>query len=371
MRVIFIITILICFISSIFMSNTKVIGFFALMVFAYLAGSPDPNHILDYSVYENHYNILKWEVSPFEKGYTNLSLLFYNRGLEYAQFRLIFAILACVILFVGVCLFTKKVALFAGLYGITVFFNDATQIRNLMMISLVILGAGLFARKNKVSKVTGIIALFFATQFHDLGFVYLIIIPIFGFFNMKTLRKIYTYAVGILFFLGFFFSIGNKSKIVQLISQFLTSFSSRSSSAENVVNNFGRGNSLSNVILVWCSLALFSITLIILLDAVSGVIPENSVKAKILFLGSATAMIVVYLILLAPDYSRISRNSFLFLLLLLCFVLENKRFTRELKPNIIKYVIIISTLFAVTYVNTTIWGPNYYQTIPYLAKIKK
>lgn len=366
----FLITIFICFLSSLVLKNTRITGFFALMVFAFLAGAADPATTTDYSVYETHYNLLGYEVSPFEKGYTNLSMLFSSHGYTYNSFRLFFAILACLILFIGVCMFTKKVALFAGMYGLTIFFNDATQIRNLMMISLVVLGAGLLTYKNPVLKLIGIGVLIISTQFHDLGFLFALVLIVLSTVNGEILYKYYKYVVGILFGLGALFSVGSRTSIINIFSTFLTKFSSRTNSAENVINSFGRGNSWSTIIVVWVSLIILSIVLVklkdILLLAKEG---RQAFKIKILFIGSSISMLVSFLIVIAPDYSRVSRNAFLFFLIMVCMCFENSNFKNVIKNNATLIFLLLVVLASTTYINTTIWGSNYYDSIPYLMRL--
>lgn len=369
-HVLFVGTLFICFTVSFFFRENRLIGFIALMVFAYLAGDANPVATTDYSVYWNHYNMLGWETSPFEKGYTEFSLLFSNYGFNYAQFRLIFAFLAFIILFISVCMFTKNVALFAGLYGITVLFNDATQIRNLMMIALVILGTALMSRENIAVKIGGVITLLVATQFHDLGFVFLIILGPLGFIKIEILRKYYKYVVYMLFGLGIIFTSASSASVVQLFSSFLIRFSSRSDSASNVITSFGRGNSTSTTIMVWLMLILFSLALTMLVNSANR-LGMNQGQLKYLFVGSAIAMLVAFLIVLAPDYSRISRNAFLFFLILLSKVVEEKKKIKISEKNIAKIFLVLSVLVFTTYENTVIWGPTYIDSIPYLAKIKK
>ena len=366
----FLITVFICFFSSLILKNTRVIGLFALMVYAFLAGAASPVTTSDYPVYETHYNLLGYEISPFERGYTYLSTLFSSHGYTYSSFRLFFAFLACFILFIGVCLFTKKVALFAGMYGVTVFFNDATQIRNLMMISLVVLGAGLLTRKRIVWKLIGVGMLIISTQFHDLGFLFTLIFVGLSALNEEVLYRYYKYIVGILFGLGALFSVGSRTSIINIFSTFLNKFSSRTNSAENMVNSFGRGNSWSTIIMVWISLIILSIVLVKLRDLILlKVEGQEAFKVKVLFIGSSISMLVAFLIVIAPDYSRISRNAFLFFLIMLCVCIENYSLKKIIKSNFYIIFLLIVVLISTTYINTIIWGPNYYNSIPYLMRL--
>ncbi|WP_455387177.1 EpsG family protein [Lactiplantibacillus pentosus] len=364
------ITVIICFLSSALLKKTKFIGFLALMVFAFLAGDANLSTTLDYQVYMNHYNLLGWETSPFEKGYTLLSSAVSHAGYTYAQFRMFFAVLALLILFMGLCLFTDKIALFAGIYGCTVFFNDATQIRNLMMISLVVLGAGLLAKEKYVFKILGVAVLLLSTQFHDLGFVFAVIIIPLSFLNMESIQRLYKYWIIGLYLLGAVFAFSSNVSIVQLFATLLTKFSSRSNSAENVLTNFGRGNSLSTIIMMWMTLFLLSILITELTRACLRTNVDRE-KVKILYIGSAISMVVAFFIVLAPDYSRISRNAFVFVLILLCVTLEQKTIVFLTKQNLARLLLLVGVITLTTYINIQIWGPSFAESLPYLAQLKK
>lgn len=216
----------------------------------------------------------------------------------------------------------------------------------------------------------GIFVILLSTQFHDLGFVFaLIIIPL-SFCNIIVLQRIYKYAVLVLYVLGFVFTISSHISIVQLLATFLMKFSSRSNSAENVITNFGRGNSYSTTIMMWITLLLVSI-LFTELTRICMRADVDQQKVKLLYVGSAISMIVVFFIVLAPDYSRISRNAFLFVIILLCVTLEQKRVISLTKKNMVRLVLLLSVLTLTTYINTKIWGAPYAESLPYLAQLKK
>lgn len=364
---IFVITIISCFIISCFFKDTRFVGFIMMLNLAFLVGNTDPIMTTDYQVYLNHYNILGMEVSPFEHGYTLMSSFFFRQGYSYAQFRMIFSITSFVILFVGVSLFTKKVALFTGIYGVTVFFNDATQIRNLMMISLVILGAGLLVKNSKALNALGVLSMILSTQFHDLGFVFLIIIVPLSFVKVDLVKKYFNQIVVTFFAIGILFMTINTNVIVELFSKFLSKFSSRTDSATNILARFGRGTSWTTIILVWISLILFAIVLKILVKSLDY---QNLKSVKISMIGSGIALLTIFLIVIAPDYSRIARNSFLFLIILFCVFIEKKGDIIFNKNNILKAILILSLFTVTAYVHTTIWGDSYVQSIPYIANLR-
>lgn len=352
--------------------KNKLIGAGGMAVLAYLAGAADPYTTTDYQVYFNHYNIMGLEASPFEKGYTQLAMLFLNHGMSYAQFRVFFSFLAFLIMYLGVIQFTSNVALYTGLYGVTFFCNDATQIRNLMMISLVLLGAGLLIKPNKYLKLMGIFVFLISTQFHDLGFIFLLIIPLTLIPGAK-LKRLIKPLVSLLVLLAGIIVILGKSRIANLMSLFLGKFSSRVDSTTSVTSHFARGISkssaievivvvLSMVLLAWLFSRIFTIKL-----------KQDIVfytKFKVLTIGLSISLLTIILIFMSPDYSRISRNASLFMLVLLSLLTEKSEI--RLSKNSLASVMIVSiVLFCNTFVNSTIWGSTYTDSIPYILQIKK
>ena len=344
-------TILICLVVGTIFRDTRIVGFLGMGVLAYLSGAANPLTTLDYPVYLQHYQLLGWETSPFERGYTWMSKLFFDMGFNYAEFRLISMIITFLVLFVGVCIFTKKVALFTGLYGVTVFFNDAVQVRN------------------KFLRIVAMGIVLLSTQFHDLGFVFLIFLIPLSFIGMDRLVRYFKPFYVTSFVIGFVFAVLNTSSVLQLLAGLLEKFSSRQDSATNLFTRYGRGNSFSTIALTWLSVILLIVTMRILMRNARQLGIYESEQFKLVFIGSCVAIVSVFLIILAPDYSRISRNALLFLLIMLCMVLERKRIIIS-NRNLVKILTILSLLIVTTYANTRVWGSTYYDSIPYLAKIK-
>lgn len=362
-----ILTLMVSLITSLIFKNTRIIGAIGFSVLAWLAGSADGRTTTDYQVYQTHYYALGSEVSPFEKGYTVLSEYFNNLGFSYSDFRLIFAFCAFAILFFGVLLFTNNVAMFTWIYGSTVFFNDVTQIRNLMMIAMIILGCGLFIKSNLIIKLLGIAAIVLSTQFHDLGFLFIMIIPIY-FIPKKYITKALGLVVGISLLVTMIIKIFGSSGVTNLIMRGLGAFSSRTDSVNNVQSHFSRGTSLSTIFLIGVTVLL----VLYLSTSFTTYIQENmninANKLKILYSGVFVSVFTLPLILLSPDYSRISRNAFLFFIIIIVIYYSGIINKKMLVKNRTILLIVFLALF--TYIHTTIWGPEYQNSIPYIARIK-
>lgn len=367
---VYLFTIAICLITGVVFKNTKIIGFFGLMVLAYITGFANPLTTLDYGDYLNHYNIQGFEVSPFEKGYTLASSFFLKHGFDYTQFRIIISYIAFICIFIGICYFTNNVALFTGIYGVSFFFLDAIQIRNLIMFSILILGAGVLSINRKKNRILGLILIFISTQFHDLGYIFLFFFLILNFINMEKIEKYFNLYVGLSFSLGvILFAFNSTSLMTGILARLLSHLSSRSASAENMLLKYGRGNSISTIFIVWFTLILLYISLrFIINDIKSRKICVNDNKVKILFIGCMVSFMVSFLVVLAPDYLRLERIALYFFIIFLCMIKDHIQL--KTKVDYEKLIIIFSLLLVSTYINNKIWGPEYWQSIPFLIGIK-
>lgn len=338
-------------------------------VLAFLAGFPNASQMLDYEDYLIHYNLIGMETSPFERGYTYLSEFFISNGLDYQEFRWITVMFSFLLLFIGILFFTKNVSLYVSLYGTTVFFLDAIQVRNLMMISFVILGAGLLTRKSNKLRIIGIISIFISTQFHDIGFLYLVLLVPLSFISWKNLYLSLKPIVIGTSVITVIITISSFTKLSSVLTLLMNKFSSRDLAADKIETIYSRGSSFTRVLLIWlCVILIIYVSQIIL----EKFYVDNKIddKLRILSLGSWLSLVSVFLIVLAPDFSRITRNSFIFVILLICYAKEHLVFTTFNKATIFKFVAIIGLIFGMVFSNIKIWGATYYQSIPYIIKIK-
>lgn len=364
----FVLTIVVSFVASLLFKKTRVIGALGFASLAWLAGTADGRTTTDYAVYKAHFDSIGYEVSPFEKGYAAMSAYFYHMGFDYAEFRLVFIFLAFIILFIGVNLFTKNVAMFTWMYGTTVFFNDATQTRNLMMISMVILGSALFYKFAVIGKCMGALLIIYSSQFHDLGFLFTLVIPIY-FINLKILKRIEIWTITLSGLILFFMNIFGNSMIQWILVKFLGSFSSRIDSASNVQNHFSRGSSSSIILLIWITVLL---VLYLSNKFITSLSKENQIckidKLRMLYSGLFISITTLFLIVMSPDYSRISRNAFLFFIILaVIYCTEGKSKSILVKREV---TLLVISLILVAYTHTFIWGPDYQNSIAYIAKLK-
>lgn len=344
--------------------NTKfaaLIGFFTL---GFLAGSAAPDTTLDYYVYSTAYYVSPNVQSGsyyFERWYSQLGIFFFDHGFSYAQFRLVFGFLCALILYIGVIRFTDNAALVAGLYGVTVFFLDATQIRNFMMIALVILGSSFLINLTKSNVIFAILFIFASAQFQSLGYIFMLIIPLRLIPKEKIINNSGKLIVISMLFYVLLGLIGI-TKFLSMATNWLTFFGERADFVSKVVEKYNYGSELQLAFLV-----IVSTTLVFVMSSyfIKNNCGNNKNKEYVLHLISLISLLTLPLLLLAVDYSRIQRDSFLFFLIEISIIVGSPK-----KQRNSMYVLgIVVTCFMVSITYFYLWGPAYRQSIPYLAQL--
>ena len=87
-----------------------------------------------------------------------------------------------------------------------------------------------------------------------------------------------------------------------------------------------------------------------------------------LIAGMIVSILTLFLILMSPDYSRISRNAFLFFIILATMYFTNKS-NKIVRVRGAK-ILFVLTLILMAYTHTMIWGNDYQKSIPYIAQLK-
>lgn len=351
--------------------NNKIVGFFVFAVLGYLIGFANPTTTTDYPVYEYYYNYGGATGNfYFEKGYSLISKLFYDIGFNYQEFRILIAFCGFLILFIGISRFTNNIVFVGFIYGLTIFFNDATQVRNFLMIALVILGLSFL--KDGSSKKNFCLSLLFiiiAGQIHSLGYAF-IIIPFLSLIPQEIVRRYFNIFI-IMFTISLCFLFLLSKYTVNILVVLSSHFTSRQGLSNRLQLKYSNGtsgflNMLIIVGIVIACLAMCSITLYLLNRCTNNVLSR---KLYVLFCGLVFSMLTTPLLGLAIDYSRISRGCFLFFIIVISIYLERKKDFR----NVDEYLTISSFIIiciVMGYVNTIIWGELYIDSIPYLMKIK-
>lgn len=356
-------------ISSLLTKKNKVIGFLGFLVLAFLMGSADPRTTTDYPAYEYYYNYGGLTGNfYFEKGYSLISYFFYKCGFNYQTFRIIISFLGFLILFLGVKRFTNNIAFFSFVYGITLFFNDATQVRNFLMISLVIFALS-FLVKNPQKKdyLICCLIIILSGEIHSLGFLF-IIVPFLNMIDINKLKKYYNLII-IITATIIIFSLMLRRQIVRIILWLVSYINTRQGLSYRILTKYSNNQLGSRNILIICGIVMVSVAILYIAFYLLNncYVTDLLMKSKIISCVLLLSLTTTPLLTVAIDYSRISRNTFLFFIILISMYFENKKSYRCI--NIIVTGSFLITSVLMTYLNTIIWGPLYIQSIPYLMKV--
>lgn len=170
------------FLCSFLKKDNKAISFFGICTLAFYAGTMTKYDSYDTLTYEKYFNALKFkdQILPdkFEYGYEQLNKFIGNIGFNYSDFRLITTIAFFILLFWVLIRFRLQTNVFVTLFSIFPFFSEATQVRNLMMVILVLLAITMLSKKTMRSYIIGFLLIILASQFHSFGYFYLLIFPL-------------------------------------------------------------------------------------------------------------------------------------------------------------------------------------------------
>lgn len=353
-----IISLILCLLSSIFQQFERLIGLFALLIFGIIEGNP--NYLYgDASVYYNDYF---FKTQQFESGYNYLTN-FFGSYVDYQNFRLITSIFFMILLCVLLLLITEKISLFALFYGIGAFPNDVQQVRNQMATIFIIGGVVLLYKFNRKGIIPAILTIYIGSLFHSIALLYLLF-PIILFLKDldKTFKKVSVLGLSIAIIVEL---ANNVLKLNNFVSNMLTKFSSRSSASTNVINIYSNNLIPFSIWLLTFVTTLIMIYLVVLINYKNNIninVGNSKIKSVQKMAIGALYIWIIGLILLASsiEYIRILRISSVILFITITKIIELKEDKLVLKNKLIVvglfYSIILLILQAwIYYTNIENW----------------
>lgn len=348
------------------------IGFLGLLILAYIAAVTSPLHNADYASYMNNYNVIAHLPSSsfhFEKGYTYFGIFFFRLGLSYPQFRFVFSMLCVFIMYIGVRRFTNNVALFSCIYGATVFIIDSVQMRNFMMISIVILGLSFLINLSFRNVLFSIVTILISGQFHSLGYLFLIAVFL-RLISFDFLLDKMWWFMGISAFIILLINVVGVSTITRVLATIIGMVSNRSNIVEKISSQYNYGTVpiryVAVAISALCSFALLGLIVkVLMLNADD----RLNNKLKVLYCGALLSIITLPTLSLAVDYSRIPRASFFFVIIGIALYYERPEQLKitKMRSLITFFVIIVCAMTAFAHFFT--WGTAYRSNFLYLVGI--
>lgn len=365
----FIFSELVQFIYQLFSNKSRFLGLLGIGTLGYLAGSASPSTTTDYPTYASAYYVNHAGNYYFETGYSKLSDIFYYHGFSYAQFRLFFGLICAFILYIGILRFTKNAGLFSAIYGVTVFFNDATQIRNFLMIALVVFGSSFLIERSLKNNIIAGIIIILSAQFQSLGYLFLILI-IMNYIPVNKLKKSLIWIILVAIILLVVFEIIGPEKIISIATSLLSVISDRQGLVDKISSKYtyGTGSLRLFVVCISTILGVFLENLFLKQNFINSDDILYLKKQKIIYIGMILSLLMLPTLFVAVDYSRIQRNAFVFLIIGICVYYDEvseKKLKKDLLLSV--YVVMVCISYAVTHFY--VWGPFYERSVPYLAKI--
>lgn len=347
---------------QLYKKNNKIIGLLGLIFLGYLCGTVE-RQVNDYAIYEASYyqvGIQGPSVSIFEKGYTNLEYFTYCLGMNYQQFRFLFAILTILVLFWGVSRFTSNVCLFSSIFGCSIFFVDAIQVRSFMTISLVILAMSFLKKINLKNVCISTFIILISAQFQSLGYLFLSIILIRILMEKGKINLLNVFIISNTIYV--LFILLGRIRITGIIGMLASLTGGRINLLSKITTQYIYGASLKNLIIVfiitWITV-LLSRRVILLLNI------QYNEKIKILYSGIISSTFILPFTYLAIDYARYSRGCAVFFIILSCIVFSKLKET--------KLTIYIPMIFAMLIINglyyNLMWGHAFLESIPRILKL--
>lgn len=332
----------------------KTSALISMIVIVYLLRGTDSRTTLDYNVYQSQYTA---NSDYFESGYNFLTHIANNFGLPYQEFRLLFATFGALIFFMAVNRHTKHPELAIFCYMLAALPADLVQIRQFVMISFTILGYSFFKKSNFVSFVMGEIVVFLGTQFHSLGWIFVLLAPLI-FMKANSLRKLLGISIVLFTIFTAAFYVIPSQYLLSFTSKIIVLLSSRSDIGQNVANVYSNSAGLF-VIAIMFSLSMIAAILLYRVQVKESV----SFSIKALHIVIFVMLISVLLAYMSIDYVRLLRSAFVFY-----FVLLSNLVTAENKRRLYSYMLLMSLLMLYLQVGVV------YQTngrlLPYILHFK-
>ncbi|WP_345753142.1 EpsG family protein [Lactiplantibacillus pentosus] len=302
----FIVIVIENFLSMITRLIPRISGAILFLFTAFLIGSGDAVTNPDYALYMNSYEY-KW--SNFESGYTLLSNVGRLLGLDYAGFRMIIAFLSVIILMVGILRITNNLSFVAFFYAISLFTIDAIQVRNSLMLSIVVLAFSFLIVRDWKHYLTAGVLLFLASTIHSLALAFFV--PyLLSFFKLR-IQRIMGSAMVILSLIMLIVGEIFQEQLISVLQFVLNIFGSRSDAGSNVASVYTNS---SGSIAIFAAFMVAIVSMLIVLY-LSLEVEDNTkvgnltqVVIPMVMLG----LVAVMMMETSSDYVRLLRNTSLF-----------------------------------------------------------
>lgn len=366
MFLIFLFIYLLAIVSAFFNFGAKIVTFIGFLTLAYFAGTMDPMHSFDTAVYMQMYGMPPM-TKIFESGYMYVSYVAGMNGISYVTFRIAVYYLAYLLFFVFIVRFSKRPNIFFLIYAIVPFVDDATQVRNFVMYSLVLTGLTFLVEKKLWRIVVSCVLIFLSTKFQTTGYIYflcilMILIP------MEKLKKLADVVVKFIIVASILIVISNQSTFIANQVGRLAALSDRTGISDALSTYASGGSSRYTLAVIFSYIILY---LIISIINKRDKFIDESEKAQILYSLFTVAAVAIPFTYLSDSFSRILRNAMIIgIIIFVDFIVRHKNDLK--KEYLLMIIMFISSMALLMY------GDGYFnsaygfmgQFIPYIFQLK-
>lgn len=232
----------------------------------------------------------------------------------------------------GYCVqrYIQNLSLFVLLWLPFPFLIDFIQFKNFIMFSLVLYSSIYVTRNGILPKSYGMFILYLATLFHSGAWIFFAVIPL-SFFKVSKIVKLVPFMIAFSWIFGFLLYFSSLStKFINFLSQYTASITNREVLLERVggiyVPRFWQ------IFLFWIAITMF-VLMVTKIVSLGIELQENLKILKPLLLFSIVGLLVIPLVTIQWDYTRIMRNSFVFAEIIYVGKLSTLNCIKDLKEN--------------------------------------
>ncbi|WP_186727208.1 EpsG family protein [Leuconostoc carnosum] len=302
--------------------NAIIPALFGVTILAYYAGTMQPDSSFDTLTYQNYYEQIGKSFQPFgvenqqfEVGFKILNILANQIGLSYGEFRLIFFYLSFFIILLALKKLDVNLSKFIALYSVFPFFSDVTQVRNFLMLSLVLFGYSFLKGGSRKNFVIATCLILIGASIQSFGYLFLIGLFLLR-FSTTQLRQILLGLIPLYAVIAITVKLINPSIIIKFIA-FATQISGRKSfNTEAVVSGVGVTSAIAYIII--------STLLGVLVYIITASDQIGNEKKILLALFLIQFLLFPLIMVSVTSFSRIVRGGFVTVLIICCNKKLNK-----------------------------------------------
>ncbi|ORI51678.1 hypothetical protein BMS87_07720 [Leuconostoc pseudomesenteroides] len=360
-------SLLVSYVGTFFKKN-RVLALVSMAILTYISIYANPQINNDYLVYESAYQAAGRN-NYFEWLYTLLGQLALKHGLTYLDFRLWLLVFAGAMLAMGLFRLIENPSFVILAYAVTAYFVDTVQVRNYVMLSMMVFAYSFLKKNNIINIVIAVSIGFLATGIHSLGFIFLfgmlfLVLP------LKKMIKLFFVGIGGALIVQLLYFVVGPEVIVNIVAKIGGVFVGRANFIDKVTTQYVSVmsfNSIKIIVLSWLyyilGVALIFYEVKLQIDADENKDEYFETKFKLILSVLMVGLIGLSFMNISLDYSRLVRMVFVFELIGLA-AFKKKR--TSIGYFLFRKLTVIFILVVAFYAQNIVYGQAFIESIPHL-----